>query len=326
MSGSGDPVALEPDASSDQSGDEPDRALIDQLIADTALYNTAEQQKDLMDFVVRFRRMAPFNAMLLHIQKPGLSYAASIRDWQERFNRYPKEDARPLLIMRTFGPVDLVYDILDTEGDPLPDSAWSFPAKGKVDPERLQEAYGRLKRQDIICEEIDQGDNSAGYVRIAERRNPTKEKHLYRLALNKNHPPETRFVTLLHELGHLLLGHLGEDPKRKVKDRTFKTTEVMEVEAESVAYLVARRHGVKPRSESYLDHYKGSFDEMDMHAVMKVAGQIEKLLNLSPVGDDFVLAGGPVEEAPSPEAKPEGWFRRLMLFLGFPSRSRERPD
>jgi len=29
--------------------------------------------------------------MLLQVQKPGLSYAASARDWRERFGRTPKE-------------------------------------------------------------------------------------------------------------------------------------------------------------------------------------------------------------------------------------------
>jgi len=70
--------------------------------------------------------------MLLHIQKLGLSYAARPQDWRNRFKRYPKRHARPLLVLRNFGPVDFVYDILDTEGEPLPDSAFAFPTAGNV--------------------------------------------------------------------------------------------------------------------------------------------------------------------------------------------------
>ena len=55
--------------------------------------------------VVRLRNFAPFNAMLLQMQKSGLSYAASAHDWRMRFGRTPKYGARPLLILSPFGPV-----------------------------------------------------------------------------------------------------------------------------------------------------------------------------------------------------------------------------
>ncbi len=261
--------------------DEFQRAIIDQLIADTELYSTAERQQELLDFVVRFRRMAPFNAMLLHIQRPGVSYVASVRDWREHFERKPKQDARPLLIMRPFGPVDLVYDVQDTEGRPLPESAFAFPATGAVTDQWLTDASTRLARLDIHCASVDKGDLQAGYVQVTKRRDSKLLRHVYRLALNRNHRAPTRFVTLAHELGHLLLGHLGDDPKRQVRDRSAKSQEVKEVEAETVAYLVARRHGVNPRSESYLQAYRGSFADMDVWAVMKAAGEIERMLRLS---------------------------------------------
>ena len=71
------------------------RSMLDQLLADSRLYSSTQEYKSLLDFVVRLRSFAPFNAMLLQIQKPGLMYAASARDWRERFERRPKEDARP---------------------------------------------------------------------------------------------------------------------------------------------------------------------------------------------------------------------------------------
>src|SRR3954468_6655012 len=99
---------------------EPERSLLDQLLTDSRLYTQTKDYKNLLDFVIRLRNFAPFNAMLLHVQKPGLSYAASARDWEERFVRHPKEGARPLLILWPFAPVALVYDVLDTEGQELP--------------------------------------------------------------------------------------------------------------------------------------------------------------------------------------------------------------
>ena len=88
------------------------RSLLDQLLAEARLYTRGKEFLEMLDFVVRLRNFAPFNAMLLQIQKPGLTYAASAYDWFEHYGRRIKEGARPLIILWPFGPVALVYDIL----------------------------------------------------------------------------------------------------------------------------------------------------------------------------------------------------------------------
>lgn len=108
------------------------RSLLDQLLEDSRLYTTSADYKALLDFVVRLRNFAPFNAMLLQIQKPGLSHAASASDWRERFGRTIKEGARPLVILWPFGPVALVYDVQDTAGESLPEDVASFFATGCI--------------------------------------------------------------------------------------------------------------------------------------------------------------------------------------------------
>jgi len=118
-----------------EAEEERDRAFVDQLIAETRLYDSARALKELLEFTARLRHLAPFNAMLLHVQKPGLSFAARRDDWWKRFQRRPKRNARPLVILRNFGPVDFVYDVLDTEGQPLPDAVFTFPTTGQV-PDR----------------------------------------------------------------------------------------------------------------------------------------------------------------------------------------------
>ena len=69
------------------------RSLLDQLLTDSRLYTNSKDYKDLLDFVIRLRNLAPFNAMLLQVQKLGLRFAASARDWRERFGRKPKGGA-----------------------------------------------------------------------------------------------------------------------------------------------------------------------------------------------------------------------------------------
>ena len=104
----------------DSSEVESTGALLDQLFIDSRLYTQGRDYKELLDFVVRLPNFAPFNAMLLQVQKPGLKFAASAHDWRELFGREPKPKARPLLILWPFGPIALVYDELDTTGADLP--------------------------------------------------------------------------------------------------------------------------------------------------------------------------------------------------------------
>lgn len=113
------------------------RSLLDQLLDESRLYRTGKEYQALLDFVVRLRNFAPFNAMLLQVQKPGLLYAASRVDWLTRFNRTVKYQARPLLILWPFAPVALVYDVADTEGDPLPDGVSAFAATGTINQTAL---------------------------------------------------------------------------------------------------------------------------------------------------------------------------------------------
>jgi hypothetical protein len=55
------------------------RSLLDQFLDDARLYTLGKDYNELLDFVVRLRNFAPFNAMLLQVQKPGLRFAASAR-------------------------------------------------------------------------------------------------------------------------------------------------------------------------------------------------------------------------------------------------------
>jgi hypothetical protein len=256
------------------------RAVIDQLIADTRLYDSATAVKELLDFTARLRHVAPFNAMLLHMQKPGLSFAARSKDWWDRFRRTPKRYARPLIILRNFGPMDFVYDILDTEGEPVPDKAFAFPTQGVVPGGWLSRAERALWDVKIEVLQIDRGDYSAGHARQLARHGDEKLLERFEVGVNRNHSPATQVVTLVHELAHIYLGHCGADARRGVRFNRPDDLALREVEAETVAYLVAKRTGLSPRSESYLDKYRGAFDRLDLHRIMRVASAVEKLLNL----------------------------------------------
>jgi hypothetical protein len=202
------------------------RSLLDQLLDDSRLYHSSGDYLKLLDFVVKLRNFAPFNAMLLQIQKPGLSYAASALDWRERFNRRPKRDARPLLILWPFGPVALVYDVQDTEGDPLPTDASFFQASGEITKERMQRFLLLMARKGIKHHYFDGGEGSAGSIEMTQKppakmdkKKKTAKPSEYLMRINQNHASNVQFSTLAHELGHLFLGHLGPDERLNIPKR-----------------------------------------------------------------------------------------------------------
>ena len=113
-------------------------------------------------------------------------------------------------------------------------------------------------------------------ARQLKRHGDVKRHEVFEIGVNRNHPPHTQLVTLAHELARIYLGHCGEDPKRGVKFNRPSDLALREVEAETVAYLVAKRTGVSPRSEKYLEDYQGAFDRLDHHRILKAAGTGER--------------------------------------------------
>ena len=56
-----------------------------------------------------------------------------------------------------------------------------------------------------------------------------------------------------------------------------------EIEAESVAFLVCHRNGVRPKSQTYLSWFVSSdtsVDAVDVYQVMRAAGRVESVLGL----------------------------------------------
>ena len=254
------------------------RSLLDELIVDSRMYTSGASYKALLDFVVKLPNFAPFNAMLLQVQKPGLMYAASAYEWRAIFRRRPKDNARPLLILWPFGPVALVYDVCDTEGEELPKDVMSFLACDRSDGWDLNTLASRLSKRGIALQHFDGGDGNAGFIKSVD-----KGPERYRISINGNHDPAVQFVTLAHELGHLCLGHLGPDKRLKVPNRFVATHAEQEIEAESVAYLVSRRNNIESKSEKYLTAFvdeRWAVDRLDVHQVMRAAGQVETLLGL----------------------------------------------
>jgi len=259
------------------------KKLLDTLLDESRLYKAGKDYKELLDFVIKFRKYAPYNAMLLNIQKPGLTYATSAQEWREKFERSLKPGARPLIILWPFGPVAFVYDVQDTEGKALPLDALSFVSRGDIDSKAISSLTSKLDRKNIKTVWIDAGDAVAGSISHVKMES-IDQAASYDLRLNTNHKPSVQFSTIAHELGHLYLGHLGADTKLEIRDRRGSDKGRREIEAESVAYLVTGRYGVETRSHPYLAEFVSrdtAIVDLQLYEILRAAGHVEKLLGIA---------------------------------------------
>ena len=258
-------------------------SLLDKLIEESRCYKKGRDYMELLKFVAKLPNMAPFNAMLVQLQKPGIAYAASAAEWRRRFRRTPKEGARPLLILMPFSPVGLVYDLQDTEGEPVPKDAFSFAARGNIWKQDLELFRERLIKKNIEVFEYDAGDQNAGYIRVVSRAATEKEYSFFKMGINKNSDPPAQFATIAHELGHLFLGHLGREGKHGIAARPKLSHVMQELEAESVAYIVCMRRGVEPESKQYLTEFveeHTTVEHLGVDRIFRAAGHVESILGL----------------------------------------------
>jgi hypothetical protein len=260
-------------------------AMLDSLLSQAALYHSTKEYKALIEFVSRMRNFAPFNAMLLQIQKPGVRFVASEADWLDRFKRTVNIGSRPLLIMWPFCPVALVYDVDDTDGKELPeDVEKAFRTDGEMTDERMMKFFELSLKKNIVVRAGDYGGGLAGNIKVADVIYIKDERDVifYGLSINRNHDIPVQFTTLAHELAHLFLGHLGLDKRLKIPSRSHLNPQQQEVEAESVAYLVCNRNGLNPDSHKYLSQFEddAALPQMEVYQIMRATGQIEQLLGL----------------------------------------------
>jgi hypothetical protein len=181
-----------------------------------------------------------------------------------------------------------LYDLPDTDGDPMPDALMKpFDTEGLLDSCVFRNTVDNCSLHGIHVREDQQMGLLRGgeLIRLdAELRKSYEEFQLmpfnYLILLNGAFPLAQRYSTLCHELGHLFCGHVGCDPKDWWEGRELQKN-AAEVEAESVAYLVCLRHGLRLASESYLSAYRTprniELPEFGFDAVLQATDYIEQM-------------------------------------------------
>ena len=278
------------------------KRALDELFTLTFQYKTSKAYHELLQFVARFRFYSPFNAMLVHVQMSGARFVAPPHRWVRNYGRRIKHGARPIVILQPMGPVMFVFDVSDTEptkdAQPLPPEVERpFEArKGRVGG-GLEFVIDNAKRDGIRINKSHEGSQSAGSIcHIAKDVNGSQKFQTgtdqyrapifadipirYDLLINGKLSRESQYATIAHELAHLYCGHLGTPNEKWWPDRRGLNHNVLEFEAESVAYLVCTRSNIDNPSEKYLSGYVGKQEQVpsiSLECVMKAAGLIETM-------------------------------------------------
>ena len=266
-----------------------DKLAIDELFRRSKKYQGSGEFFRFFNFIAKFNHYSRFNSMLVYLQDESVTFFGGVKFWQKKFNRQVLENARPYVILQPFSPVMLVYDVFQTKGMESPQEFLEqglgtkpFEVKGKIKPQILD---------DTIAIAISWGINisfkplsffNAGYV-------TTIFKGHLEIALKEGMSYEQNLAVLIHEIGHLFLGHTGHpvlhQPAKegKVKELKLMTRKLSrtgeELEAETISFLICKKLGLETKAAEYLAGYITSdkdLEEFSHELVIKTADKIEE--------------------------------------------------
>lgn len=248
---------------------------LDEVFAVTRRFRSSVEYIDLLNFLARFPQYSILNGFLLYVQKPTISFLATPRTWVRQYRRYPKDGAQPLILLAPMSPVRFVFDIADTEGDPVSElSVQKSSAFARLDQKMYATLIANCAVQGIALGEIRLSHDTAGSaVRITPAiRKKYKDLKIrkdarYLILLNAVEPRSKKFADLVHELGHIFCGHLGIDRQAWWPERQGLDSEQEEIEADSVAYLACNRKGMSELAAGYLARYQTHTEQMPTFSI-----------------------------------------------------------
>lgn len=264
-----------------------DKFAIDNLLRESWEYRTSDEFVRFFNFIARFNHYSRYNTMLVYIQNPSVTFWAGQSYWKKKFGRTIKENARPYIILAPNGPVMLVYDLFETEGSESPEEFLErgmgrppLDVVGYLDVEIFRHAVDVTEKWGIKVTYRPLSYFKGGYI-------TTILKGYLEICLKQGMSNEKNFAVLIHELGHLFLGHTGhEQVSHEVDKKTMnlwqrklpRTTE--ELEAETVCYLICHKLGLEKRSAEYIAGYiknENDLIQFSYENVIKTADKIEKM-------------------------------------------------
>lgn len=204
------------------------------------VYHSANYQ-DYLKFLSHFHDYSPNNSLLIYMQKPEATLVTGYKTWQRLYNRHVKRGEKAIHILAPMKFLDAddneiihykricVYDVSQTEGDPLP-SFMSDKFTGSVENMPiLLKGLEDISPVAITYKSLKEGVH--GYYH-----------HKDKVIVIDNDMSEAQTIkTIMHEIAHALLH--GEDKEKNRKTR--------ELEAESTAYIVCSHFNIDTSSYSF---------------------------------------------------------------------------
>jgi hypothetical protein len=230
---------------------------------------SSSEFKKVLRFFSKFHNYSYQNSMLILMQKPEASFVAGYRQWQKKFNRHVKKGEKGIAILapftykkevkksnlnsdsadeeteevkRTYFNTVYVFDISQTEGEPVPQI--------DMELENTNQELINLLLDYAASQEIEVGFKSLsggtdGYSRGGE------------IVINDNVNETEQASILVHELAHEHLHFNSESNSLNL------SKEIIEMEAEAVAFVVMDYFNIESKSDKYLALYKESYDLME---------------------------------------------------------------
>ena len=206
---------------------------IQELAEATDAARMSEEMLHYLEMCARFHKYSPHNVWLILIACPHATLVAGFKKWRtiDRFvckgekgipilapvlvtkKNEDGEEEKELVCFK----VVYVFDVSQTEGEPLPEPPdWKSPEKNVLLTERLL-CFAQSKGISVQVKELHgdiQGASMGGAIIVS---------------------PQAGTKTLIHEIAHELMHQDDNRPLDKA---------ILELEAESVAYIVARHCGM----------------------------------------------------------------------------------
>jgi len=215
---------------------------------------TSDNYKKMLETYSKFYNYSYANCILIGMQCPTASYVAGFHKWNDEFHRTIKKGSKAIQILAPcyknqiekdedgndtitkklayFKTVN-VFDISQTEGEDLPTVCKRL--QGNEVNDKLLQKIKSISPVPIEYEHID-NDTLGGYFSVSEKK----------IVINTNGTSKLHQVkTLLHEITHSIL-HNEEDGEQKDATRND-----MEIQAESVAYVVSNYLGIDTSDYSF---------------------------------------------------------------------------
>lgn len=276
-----------------------------ELQQEVAALVSGEDWVRALDVASRFHRYSFGNGVLIRSQRPEATRVAGFNAWKA-FRRHVRkgekgiailapltyrravsdppatmradssveegEDAaREVRVLRGFRVVH-VFDVAQTDGEPLPEAPLPEILAGGA-PEGLVES---LSGQIISAGFAFRIAPPAEVEQIAGRANGVTDWLHRSVLVRSDLPPAQRAKTTAHELAHVLLHGPGKVAVFACRDR-------LEVEAESVAYVVLRAVGLDPGAYSfpYVAHWANGDARLIAATGERVVGCARQILDRS---------------------------------------------